>query len=134
MLARARCIRSAFAEGVVEVYSAGSEAVCDAPGVWKAVSTISAGDQERWHNVLDFCAHQALQCMVNELSKAWRQGLQRLDVLRPGMEEYERVYMQPWDVADMAEEERLQVRPSIAAAIQGILKSQPAGQQSALLP
>jgi hypothetical protein len=36
------------ANGIVDVYSACSEAPTT-PGVWKAVSTVDAADQERWH-------------------------------------------------------------------------------------
>ena len=60
MLARARCIRVDSANGIVDVYSACSEAPTT-PGVWKAVSTVDANDQERWHRLLDFCAHKALE-------------------------------------------------------------------------
>jgi hypothetical protein len=65
-------------------YSTCSEAPTT-PGVWKQVSTVDGGDQERWHRLLDFCVHKALQCMNNELTKAWDRGLQRLDVIRQGL-------------------------------------------------
>ena len=120
MLARARCIRVDSANGIVDVYSACSEAPLTTPGVWKAVSTVDAADQERWHSLLDFCAHKALQCMISELTKAWDRGLQRLDVIRQALDEYVRRYMQCWDVADMNEAQRAQLRPIMAAAmIQG---------------
>jgi hypothetical protein len=80
MLARARCIRVDSANGTVDVYSACSEAPTT-PGVWKAVSTVDAADQERWHRLLDFCAHKALQCMIKNLTKASDRGMQRLDVM-----------------------------------------------------
>jgi hypothetical protein len=126
MLVRARCLRSAPTNGVVEVYSAGSSEACAASGIWKAVSMVDAGDQVRWHSLLDSCAYRALECMIDELTVAWHRGLQRLDVLRLGLDEYVDMYMNPWDVADMSEEERAQqVRPSMATAIQGITRSLP---------
>jgi hypothetical protein len=42
MLLRARCLRSAPADGIVEVYSAGSSEARAAPGIWKAVSMVDA--------------------------------------------------------------------------------------------
>ncbi len=120
MLARARCIRVDSANGIVDVYSACTEAPTT-PGVWKAVSTVDVADQERWHRLLEFCAHKALECMINELNKAWERGLQRLDVIRQGLDEYMRRYMHCWDAADMNEAQRAQLRPSrpsMAAAIQ----------------
>jgi hypothetical protein len=78
----------AHADGVVEVYSAGSSEACAAPGIWKAVSMVDAGDQVRWHSVLDSCAYQALECNIDELTMAWHRGLQRLDVLRVKLDEY----------------------------------------------
>ncbi len=111
-----RCLRFDPASGMVDVYSAGD----DGRTTWKAVSSIDAADQQRWHSVLDSCMWQALQCMITELSKAWQSGLQRLDVLRCiGLEEYVD-QMHIWDVADMNEAQRSQVRPSMAAAIRGI--------------
>jgi hypothetical protein len=107
------------ANGIVDVHSASSEAPTT-PGVWKAVSTVDAADQERWHRLLDFCAHRALQCTISELTEAWDRGLQRLDVIRLGLDEYMHRYMHCWDVVDMNEAQRAQLRPSIAAAIQGI--------------
>ena len=58
--------------------------------------------------------------MISELTKAWDRGLQRLDVIRQGLDEYVHRYMHCWDVADMSEAQRAQLRPSMAAAIQGI--------------
>jgi hypothetical protein len=57
VLARARCIRVDSANGIVDVYSAACSEAPTTPGVWKAVSTVDAADQERWHRLLDFCAH-----------------------------------------------------------------------------
>lgn len=124
MLVRARCLRSASADSVVEVYCASNEASAT-PGVWKAVNMVDARDQARWHNLLDSCGYQALECMMSELSKAWHSGLQRLDVLRPGLDEYVQMYMNRWDLAEMSEAERAQVRPSMASAIQGITGQPP---------
>jgi hypothetical protein len=120
MLARARCIRVDSANGIVDVYSACSEAPLTTPGVWKAVSTVDAADQERWHRLLDYCAHKVLECMISELNKAWDRGLQHFDVIKQGLQEYMHLYMQCWDAADMNEAQRAQLRPSVAAAIQGI--------------
>jgi hypothetical protein len=126
MLLRARCLRRAHADGVVEVYSAGSSEACATPGIWKAVSMVDAGDQVRWHSVLDSCAYQALECMIDELTMAWHRGLQRLDVLRLGLDEYVSMYMRRWDVAEMSEAERAQqVRPSVATIVQGITGPRP---------
>jgi hypothetical protein len=36
----------------------------------------------------NFCAHKALECKINELTKAWDRGLQRLDVIKQGLDEY----------------------------------------------
>ena len=59
--------------------------------------------------------------MIDELTMAWHRGLQRLDVLRMGLDEYVSMYMKPWDVADMHDAQRAQqVRPSMASAIMGI--------------
>lgn len=81
----------------------------------------------RWNSLLDSCAYQALDCMIYELTTAWHHGLQRLDVLRLGLDEYVSMYMRRWDVADMSEAERAQqVRPSMATAIQGISGPRPA--------
>jgi hypothetical protein len=118
MLARARCIRVGSADGMVNVYSECSQATIT-PGVWRAVSSTDVADQERWHRLLDFCAHIALRCMINEVTKAWDRGLQRLDVIRPGLDEYVRRYMHRWDAANMTEGQLSQLRPSMAAAIQG---------------
>jgi hypothetical protein len=100
MLACARCMRFHPDSGVADVYSAGD----DGRGTWKAVSSVDVTDQQRWHSVLDTCMWQALQSMIDEMSKAWQSGLQRLDVLR-GMtlEQYVEEYMDVWDVADMDE-------------------------------
>jgi hypothetical protein len=54
-----------------------------------------------------------------DATKAWDRGLQRLDVIRLGLDEYMKRYMHCWDVADMNEAQRAQLRPSMAAAIQG---------------
>jgi hypothetical protein len=40
--------------------------------------------------------------MIDELTKAWHRGLQRLDGLRVKLDEYVSMYMQRWDVADMS--------------------------------
>ncbi len=134
MLLRARCLRSAPADGIVEVYSAGSSEACAAPGIWKAVSIVDAGDKVRWHSVLDSCAYQALDCMINELTMAWHRGLRRLDVLRVKLDVYVSVYMQRWDVATMSEAERAQqVRPSMATAILGITGPHPDQASAAAL-
>jgi hypothetical protein len=79
MLARARCIKYDPASGMVDVYSSAGD---DGRAMWKAVSSVDAADQQRWHSVLDSCMWQALDAMINEASKAWQSGLQRLDVLR----------------------------------------------------
>jgi hypothetical protein len=87
---------------------------------------VDAGNQVRWHSLLDSCAYQALECMIDELTMAWHRGLQRLDVLRVKLDEYVSMYMQRWDVADMSEAERAQqVRPSMATAVQGITGPRP---------
>ena len=78
MLACARCMRFDPDSGMVDVYSADD----DGRAMWKAVSSVDAADRQRWHNVLDSCMWQTLQCMINALSNAWQFGLQRLDVLR----------------------------------------------------
>jgi hypothetical protein len=63
---------------------------------------------------------QALDAMIDELSRAWPSGLQRLDVLRGvGLEIYVQTYMDCWDVSGMDEAQRSQVRPNMAAAIRG---------------
>jgi hypothetical protein len=36
---------------------------------------------------------KALQCMISELTKAWDRDLQRLDVIRLGLDEYMHRYM-----------------------------------------
>jgi hypothetical protein len=116
MLACARCIKYDPASGTVDVYSAGD----DGRATWKAVSSVDAADQQRWHSVLDSCVWQALQCMIDELTKAWQSGLQRLDALKGvGLEEYVETYMDCWDVSGMNEAQRSQIRPSMAAAIKG---------------
>jgi hypothetical protein len=78
-----------LASGMADIYSAGH----DGRTTWKVVSIVSsvdAADQQRWNSVLDSCMWQALQAMIDELSKAWQSGLQRLDVLRGmGLEEYQ---------------------------------------------
>jgi hypothetical protein len=126
LLVLARCLRSDPADGVVEVYCAGTNEACTAPGIWKAVSMVDAGDQVRWHSLLDSCAYQGLECMIDELNMAWHRGLQRLDVLRVGLDEYVSMYMKPWDVADMHDAQRAQwVRPSMSSAIQRIIRPHP---------
>jgi hypothetical protein len=88
---------------------------------------VDAGDQVRWHSLLNSCAYQALECMIDELTMAWHRGLQRLAVLRVKLDEYVSMYMQRWYVADMGEAERAQqVRPSMAtAAVHGITGPRP---------
>ncbi len=116
MLACARCIKFDTASGMADIYSAGG----DGRATWKAVSSVDAADQQRWNSVLDSCMWQALQAMIDELSKAWQSGLQRLDVLSGmGLEEYVETYMDCWDVSGMSEVQRAQIRPSMAAAIKG---------------
>ena len=53
------------------LYTAGD----DGHSTWKGVSSVDAADQQRWHSVLDSCMWQALQAMIDELSKAWESGL-----------------------------------------------------------
>ncbi len=117
MLTCGRCIRIIDpASGMVDVYSAGD----DERGMWKAVSSVDAADQQRWHSVLDSCLWQALHAMIKELTKAWQSGLQRLNVLRSmDLEEYFETYLYCWDLSDMDEAQRSLVRPSMAAAIRG---------------
>jgi hypothetical protein len=117
MLACARCIKYDPASDMVDVYSAGD----DGGAMWKAVSSVDATDQQRWHSVLDSCMWEALQCMINELKKAWQSGLRRLDVLRGvRLEAYVQRYMDCWDLSGIVNEaQRSQIRPCMAAAIQG---------------
>jgi hypothetical protein len=116
MLACSRCMRFDLASGMADLYTASD----DGHSTWKGVSSVDAADQQRWHSVLDSCMWQALQAMIDELSKAWQSGLQRLDVLKGmGLEEYVERHMDSWDLSIMDEAQRSQVRPHMAAAIRG---------------